>query len=99
MFNFECHGTYLRDFATAGDVRRIMEISETDADEAMSASPFLRAAEVWDTRHGLLLNKGFTVVGVGDDGRCAIVANHDGRYSLHSGAWPFFAEKYGLAHE
>lgn len=98
MFKFKCHGCYLRDFDVRGDVLRVGDITDDEADAILSASPYLTAAKTWDVRHGLLLNKGFAVVrrDEGDASRCLIVANHDGRYSLHSGAWSFFAEKYGL---
>lgn len=98
MFKFNCHGCYLRDFDVSGSVVRIGDLSIDDADAMLSASPYLTAAKTWDARHGLLLNKGFAVVlhNRDDATRCLIVSNHDGRYSLHSGAWAFFAEKYGL---
>lgn len=97
MFKFQCHGCYLRDFDVIGDVLWIVDITADQADAFLSASPFLIAAKTWDARHGLLLNKGFAIVERdGDRDRCLIVANHDGRYSLHSGAWAFFADKYGL---
>lgn len=97
MFKFQCHGSYLRDFDVRGDVLRVGDITDDQADAMLTASPHLAAAKTWDVRHGLLLNKGFAVVlREVEVGRCLIVANHDGRYSLHSGAWAFFAEKYGL---
>lgn len=98
MFKFNCHGCYLRDFDVRGSVVRIGDLSIDDADAILSASTYLTAAQTWDVRHGLLLNKGFAIVrrDLRDATRCLIVANHDGRYSLHSGAWSFFADKYGL---
>ncbi len=98
MFKFQCHGSYLRDFDVRGDVLRVGDITDDQADAMLTASPYLYATKPWDERHGLMLNKGFAIVhrDEGDDSRCLIVANHDGRYSLHSGAWAFFAEKYGL---
>lgn len=98
MFKFQCHGCYLRDFDVSGSVVRIGDLSIDDADAMLSASLYLTPDDPWDVRHGLLLNKGFAIVrrDVRDASRCLIVANHDGRYSLHSGAWAFFADKYGL---
>lgn len=98
MFKFKCHGCYLRDFDTKGDVLWICDITDDQADAMLSASPYLTAPSVRAVRCGLLLNKGFAVArrDDGDADRCLIVSNHDGCYSLHSGAWAFFADKYGL---
>ncbi len=62
MFKFQCHGSYLRDFDVRGDVLRVGDITDDQADAMLTASPHLAAAKTWDTRHGLLLNKGFAIV-------------------------------------
>ena len=96
MFKYNCHKTYLHDFDRRGDLRRVRDISEAEADAMLAASPYVKTDDEGRTpRHGLILNKGFCVVEcVGD--RCKIVYNHDEKYALWDGDWTFFSTNLGL---
>ena len=97
MFKYLCHKTYLHDFNRRGDLRRLRELTEAEADDLLAASSFVKPDEDGVTPpHGLILNKGFCVVERVRGDYCLIVYNHDGNYALWEGLWSFFSEDIGL---
>lgn len=95
MFQYECHGTYIHDFSRRGDLKRLMDLTDAEAEVLLRSSPFVKPYHHPEQGQALILNKGFCVVSRAE-GRCLLVYNHDGKHSLWEGSWEFFSTHYGL---